>query len=44
MKATLSKVLRNFELLPHETDVLLSSEVVLKSATGICLKLKRRIF
>lgn len=43
MKTTLTKILRTFELLPVPGHKLkLSAEVVLKSVTGICVRLKKR--
>lgn len=43
MKSIISKVLRNFELLPvpdHKPELLM--QAVLNSANGICIKLKER--
>lgn len=45
MKAVISKILKNFRLLEvpgHE--LVLSAEVVLKSASGILVKLEKRDF
>lgn len=44
MKSTLSKVLRNFELLPATPNepLQLASETVLKSANGVKIALKNR--
>nr|QTM97445.1 Cytochrome P450 [Sitophilus oryzae] len=44
MKATLAKLLLNFEILPSipEHNVILSAEAVLKSKNGFCVRLKKR--
>lgn len=45
MKACISKILRNFELYEvPDHELLLSAEVVLKSESGICVRLKKRQF
>lgn len=44
MKCTLSKMLRNFEMLPSipEHKLMLAAETVLKSANGINIRLQKR--
>ncbi|KAF2885870.1 hypothetical protein ILUMI_20303, partial [Ignelater luminosus] len=45
MKSILSKVLRNYELLEDpEHELMLTAETVLKSASGVCIGLKKRNF
>lgn len=45
MKSTISKVLRNFELLAvPEHEPILASEAILKSANGLLIRLKEREF
>ncbi|XP_004518433.1 cytochrome P450 4d2 isoform X2 [Ceratitis capitata] len=42
MKSTISKILRNFEILPAEPDVKPIINLILRSATGVHIKLKPR--
>ena len=44
MKATISKILRNFKILPTvpEHKVIISAETVLKSANGMLVRLEKR--
>ncbi|KAF2892992.1 hypothetical protein ILUMI_13181, partial [Ignelater luminosus] len=45
MKSLLSKVLRNYELLEDpEHKIVLAAETILKSVTGVCVRLKKRNF
>lgn len=45
MKSLLSNVLRNYELLEDpDHKIVLAAETVLKSVTGVCVRLKKRNF
>lgn len=42
MKTVISKIIRNFVVLPAENNIILLAEAVLKSKNGIFVKLAKR--